>query len=147
MLDSIIKLRKHDFNEKWVEYLFNTNKKSVNYERINSIREISNKNVYNYVLRTLEILDNKKDKYDDRVVYYVLETLKWSEVSKCGSNEIRKEWKNKNIDLYELIPSTKDYSLTRKLIDKDKTIISPEEQIKYIDFLQRIWEQCWKTHC
>lgn len=43
---------------------------------------------------------------------------------------------DKNINLYELIPSTKDYSLTRKLIDKDKTIISPEEQIKYIDFLQ-----------
>ena len=100
MLDSVVKLREMNTSIRWVDYLVNTNKKNVNYERINSIREIDNKNVYNYVLRTLEILDNEKDKYDDKVIYYVEEALKWAEVSKCGSSKVRQEWKKKKINLY-----------------------------------------------
>ena len=43
--------------------------------------------------------------------------------------------KEKNIDLYEIVPSTIDYSLNRKLINKDECAWSLDEQVKYIIFL------------
>lgn len=43
--------------------------------------------------------------------------------------------KEKNIDLYEIVPSTIDYSLGRKLINKDEFAWSLNEQVKYIIFL------------
>lgn len=43
--------------------------------------------------------------------------------------------KEKNIDLYEIVPSTIDYSLGRKLVDKDECAWSLDDQVKYIIFL------------
>lgn len=43
--------------------------------------------------------------------------------------------KEKNIDLYEIVPSTVDYSLDRKLVDKDECVWSLDEQVNYIIFL------------
>ena len=43
--------------------------------------------------------------------------------------------KEKNIDLYEIVPSTIDYSLDRKLINKDECVWSLDDQVNYIVFL------------
>lgn len=43
--------------------------------------------------------------------------------------------KEKNIDLYEIVPSTIDYSLCRKLVDKDECVWSLDDQVNYIVFL------------
>lgn len=43
--------------------------------------------------------------------------------------------KEKNIDLYEIVPSTVDYSLDRKLVDKDECVWSLDDQVNYIIFL------------
>lgn len=43
--------------------------------------------------------------------------------------------KEKNIDLYEIVPSTVDYSLDRKLVDKDECAWSLDDQVNYIVFL------------
>lgn len=48
--------------------------------------------------------------------------------------------KEKNIDLYEIVPSTIDYSLDRKLIDKNECVWSLDDQINYIVFLIQSFE-------
>lgn len=100
MLDSIEILKRQDINEKWVKYLCQTKNKFINYERVDSLKKITNKNTYNYVMRTLEILDSEKNNYDREVIYYVEETLKWSEIAKGGTKEDIKKWKKNNFNLY-----------------------------------------------
>lgn len=43
--------------------------------------------------------------------------------------------KEKNIDLYEIVPSTIDYSLDRKLINKEECVWPLDDQVNYIVFL------------
>lgn len=115
MIESIKQLKNIDLNEKWVNYLYNTNRKVVNYERIDSLKNISFKESYNYVMRTLEILRDEEKNYERKIIYYVEETLKWSEVAKCGSKENIKIWKDKNINLFvHNIGSSEIYVLDNK---------------------------------
>ncbi len=89
---------KNRTNENWINYLVKTKEKNFNYERINSLTELSNKLVYNYVLNSFEVLETNK--VDEKVYYYVSETLKWMEVAKAGSSKDRKKWTVNNYDLY-----------------------------------------------
>jgi len=98
-MSALQELKKIDLNKKWINYIFNSDKKKINYERVNNLKSLSNKYVYNYVLKTLEILEEEKTKYNDKTIYLVEETLKWSEVAKCYNKNKIKEWKNKNINL------------------------------------------------
>ena len=100
MLKSLEQIKNIDLSQNWVKYLYNTKKKSVNFERIKSLKEINNKCTYNYVLKTLEILDSEKQNYSDYVVMLVEETLKWCEVSKCGDPKAIKTWKQNKFNLY-----------------------------------------------
>lgn len=84
--------------EKWEKYLLNTREKNYNVERLESIKSNSNKLVYEYVLRSLKILDEKH--VDEKTYYYVSETLKWMDVAKTGNSKERKQWKKKGYDLY-----------------------------------------------
>ena len=84
--------------EKWLEYLTDTKETNVNLERVNSIKEINNTYVYDYINRCLNYLEKTKC---NKIVYnYVKETLKWSDVSKTGSKKIRKKWKALGFDLF-----------------------------------------------
>lgn len=85
-------------NEKWKTYLYFSSIKNYNVEHLNSIKENSNKLVYEYVLRSLDILESKN--VNENIKYYVSETLKWMDVAKTGTNEIRKKWKKKGYNLY-----------------------------------------------
>lgn len=93
---------KNNLNEEWLSYLYNTKEKNYNILNVNSLKEINKHSVFNYVLRTLEILNRKNDgeNLEDDILYYVEETLKWSDVAKTGNKKIRKKWRNKNYDLF-----------------------------------------------
>lgn len=78
--------------EKWEEYLINTKEKNFNVERLKNLKENKSNLVYKYVLKCLSILDSEN--VSSEVYRYVSETIKWSEVSKCGSKEDIKKWKS-----------------------------------------------------
>ena len=88
--------------EEWLNYLYNTKEKKYNVLNVYSLKEINNHSVFNYVKRSLEILDNinNKNKLDKQTLYLVEETLKWQDVSKTGNKKIRKIWKEKGYNLY-----------------------------------------------
>ena len=89
-------------NELWLTYLYKTKEKNYNYLNVTSIKEITNHSVLNYCLKTLKILDeiNKEQKLSKDILYLVEETLKWSEVAKCGRKKDRLSWEKKGYDLY-----------------------------------------------
>ena len=84
--------------EKWEKYLLNTREKNYNIERLDSLKKNTNKLVYEYVLRSLKILDSKK--LDDKTYFYISEALKWMDVAKAGNTKERRKWKKKGYDLY-----------------------------------------------
>ena len=84
--------------DKWEKYLLNTREKNYNIERLDSIKKNTNKLVYEYVMRSLSILDTKK--IDEQTYFYVSESLKWMDVAKGGNSKERKKWKQKGYDLY-----------------------------------------------
>lgn len=89
-------------DEKWVSYLYNTVEKKYNVNNVTSLRQITKHSVMNYVIKTLQILDeiNCEQPIPEDILYWCEETLKWSEVSKTGSKKDRAEWKAKGYDLY-----------------------------------------------
>ncbi len=84
--------------EQWEKYLLNTREKNYNIERLDSVKKNSNKLVYEYVLRSLSILEDKN--VDKKTYYYVSEALKWMDVAKTGNSVERRKWKKKGYDLY-----------------------------------------------
>lgn len=104
MLKSLneIKMVKNGTKEIWLKYLFETTEKNYNILNVKSLKEITKHSVFNYILRTLEILDRLKNELnlEDDIVYYVEETLKWSDVSKTGDKKTRKIWKKNKYDLF-----------------------------------------------
>ena len=93
---------KINLNEDWIIYLYKTKEKNYNVNNVKSLNEINNHSVFNYVKRTLEVLNNivKEENIPNDVIYYVEETLKWSEVAKTGRKSDIKIWKNKKYDLF-----------------------------------------------
>lgn len=85
---------------KWLKYLSETDNIYVNAERVESIDTISGTETLKYVMRTLDILDEITADYEDKKTVFLIETvLKWSEVSKGGLIEERKEWIKKGYPL------------------------------------------------
>jgi len=84
-------------NEKWKSYLVNTKEKNINYERLESLKDNKSNLEYAYILRCLDILD--KENVNEDVYNLVSETLKWSDVSKCGTKEDRNKWKSLGFNL------------------------------------------------
>ena len=86
----------------WLNYLYNTTEKNYNILNIDSLKQINKHSVYNYVLRTLECLNdiNKKEHLDKDILYYVEETLRWSDVAKTGSKSTRRKWQKQKYDLF-----------------------------------------------
>lgn len=93
---------KENLNEEWLEYLYHTKEKNFNVLNVNSLKEINSHSVFNYVLKTIEVLNeiNKEKELDKDILYYVGETLKWCDVAKTGSKKVRSIWKKKKYDLY-----------------------------------------------
>ena len=98
-MSALQELKSLDFDKKWINYIYNSDKNKINYERVNNLKALSNKYVYNYVIKTLEILEEEKENYNENIIFLVEETLKWSEVAKCYNKDKIKEWKTKKINL------------------------------------------------
>lgn len=92
----------NDKSDNWVKYLYFTNEKNYNLNRIKSLKDITKKEVFNYVKRTLEILDKCIIEYklSNDEIFILEETLKWSDVAKCGYRYKRNEWENKGYNLF-----------------------------------------------
>lgn len=86
-------------NEKWLTYLSDTNEVNVNFERLNSLENLTNNLVLKYVEKTLLLLDGLET-ISSSSKRYIEETLKWSEVAKCGNVNTRNLWLSNNFNLY-----------------------------------------------
>lgn len=90
---------------KWLMFLAVTTADFYNAERLEKISEKSENEVLDYVLRTLDIYTNDKTHEIqnmpriEKIRHYIEETLKWSEVAKCGSKYYREEWLRKGYNL------------------------------------------------
>ena len=96
--------RKKDIpeNEAWLKHLKYTEQKSYNLRNVEDLSKVSNKSVLNYVMRTLEALEKNiaSGEYSKEEIKYVEDTLKWSEVAKCGNKTDRMKWTKKGYDLF-----------------------------------------------
>lgn len=101
----------------WEKYLTETKEKNYNYEHLENIKSNKSNLVYKYIMRCLDILE--KEKTTKEVYYYVSETIKWSDVSKCGSVADRKKWKKHGfiLDVHN-IGSSQIYELENKYYDE-----------------------------
>ena len=108
--------------EKWQSYLYYTEYRGVNIERVETVEQVSGKETLSYVLRTLKILD--QDLADGRLnkeEYKIIQTvLQWSEVSKGGNVRERESWRKKGyaLDIHNLA-SADIYREECALIRKD----------------------------
>lgn len=98
-------------NSPWLMFLYLTDCKNINLERVSSLKELENTNpVLNYVEKTLEILEEinisenpdteEKLSITPKEKIIVEEVLKWSEVSKCGMSHHRNKWEKSGINLF-----------------------------------------------
>ena len=82
----------------WLKYLTETDNIYVNAERVKSINAISGRETIEYVMRTLDILDELIA--DENTLKRIIsEVLKWSEVAKGGLEKERRTWKDKGYAL------------------------------------------------
>lgn len=116
-LNHINEVRNKDYsclkNEVWLKYLYVTRENNYNLEQIQSIKELESSNqVFDYVQRTLMILHVLKDGLREKEFMYVEETLKWSEVAKCGLPHQRELWMKQGINLFvHNVGSSQIYSM------------------------------------
>ncbi|WP_313129578.1 class I SAM-dependent methyltransferase [Anaerocolumna sp.] len=85
-------------SEKWLKYLALTSERSVNLERLNSLEEIRDNYVLNYVEKTLKALTTLQ--LSEYQIYIIEETLKWSEVAKSGIIHQRNQWIKRGYNLF-----------------------------------------------
>ena len=104
-IDSLIaieKLRTGDQSvlkhEKWLMYLSLTSESNINFERLNSLEEIKNNYVLNYVEKTLIAL-NSLELSEDKL-HIIEEVLKWSEIAKSGLTHHRNKWIKRGYNLF-----------------------------------------------
>ncbi len=102
MIKALEQMKKIDMDtENWLKYLYFTNEKNCNLNRIKSLKDISNRDTFNYVKKTLEILNDSVDLYHLSLLELNIleETLKWADVAKCGYKYQRQEWEKKGYNL------------------------------------------------
>lgn len=102
MIKSLEQMENIDLNAgNWLKYLYCTNEKNCNLNHIKSLSDISSKNVFNYVKKTLKILNDSIKLYNlsNFELFIIEETLKWADVAKCGYKYQRQEWDKKGYNL------------------------------------------------
>lgn len=103
MIQSLYEIKNPNENsELWVKYLFFTQETNYSLEKVNSLSDVSSKSVYLSVLKNLEILNQivLEKRIKEKNIFYVEETLKWSDVAKVGTKSKRREWLKKEYDLF-----------------------------------------------
>ena len=77
--------------------LLNTKEESFNLERLNSVKDLNSKLVYNSTMRCIKILEDINPENNNNIIY---ETLLWMDISKTGTKKERKKWIKNNYDLF-----------------------------------------------
>ncbi len=77
--------------------LLKTKEESFNLERLNSVKDLNSKLVYNSTMRCINILEDINPKKNKNIIY---ETLLWMDISKTGTKKERKKWIKNNYDLF-----------------------------------------------
>lgn len=85
-------------NEKWLRYIAFTTEQNINFERIDSLEELTSNYVLNYVEKTIKAAE--ENELDEKHKYIIEETLKWSEVAKVGLKHQRALWEKKGYNLF-----------------------------------------------
>ena len=83
----------------WLYYLCITQQNAVNVERVSAIKDITGQETLQYVLRTLALLDQCKDKLSTWQYHILERVLQWSEVAKGGLESQRSMWLEKGFPL------------------------------------------------
>lgn len=78
---------------KWMNYLESASEIKYNVAHVSSMQELGTNKVSQYVFRCLEIANGDLKILDSKYHKYVIRTLQWMDVSKCGSEEQRNIWK------------------------------------------------------
>lgn len=88
-------------SERWLAYLYYTEHRGVNVERVESVEEVSGRETLCYVFRTLDILEEDRSAglLTENEYALVRTTLQWSEVSKGGSIRERDGWRSRGYAL------------------------------------------------
>ena len=109
---------------KWLYYLCITEQNAVNVERVSAMKDITGTETLQYVLRSLELLEQCKDKLS-AWQYDVLEAvLQWSEVAKGGLEPQRKIWLEQGFPLaIHNLASAEIYRKETKESEKDRELI------------------------
>ena len=82
----------------WLVYLLSADRPYVNPERLESVENLNGNPVLDYVMRTLDILD-ERCRLEDRSYGLIRTVLCWSEVAKAGSETDRKRWRRRGYPL------------------------------------------------
>ncbi|MDI3410242.1 hypothetical protein QKW52_06870 [Bacillus sonorensis] len=100
-LETIEKLKNGDRHvlrhAEWLRYLFLTEERNVNLERIPSLEKMPSNPVLLYVENTLRILEQADIPEKEQDI--IEEVLIWSETAKCGQPHKRREWREKGFQL------------------------------------------------
>lgn len=112
-------------SEKWLQYLYYTENKGVNIERVEVVEEISGKETLSYVLKTLSILEKSRGELSPEEEGIVRKVLSWSEVAKGGSVKERESWRKKGyaLDIHN-IGSAEIYLEECEDNEEEKEIVS-----------------------
>lgn len=95
---------------RWLAYLTQTDNVYVNAERLERMRDVSGRETVEYVMRTLDVLDElfpegkagspeEENNYAADARQILREVLCWSEVAKGGLRKEREEWRRKGYPL------------------------------------------------
>lgn len=105
-------------DNKWLSYLYFTKENRLNLERVESIKDIQENFVLDYVEKTLMLCDSLD--IPDKHRRIVEEVLKWSEVSKCGLPHQRERWENLEFNLFvHNIGSSQIYAYEYGIVDSN----------------------------
>lgn len=99
LINSVHRKKDIPISAQWLNFLKYTKETAYNLKNVEDLTLVSNKSVLNYVKRTLLSLDNivSTNYYSEDEIKYVEDTLKWSEVAKCGNKTTRSKWIKKRI--------------------------------------------------
>ena len=113
---------------RWLYYLCITEQNAVNVERVSAMKDITGTETLQYVLRSLDLLEQNKDKLTASQFNILEEVLQWSEVAKGGLEAQRKIWQEKgyplaihNLASAEIYKEQADFPIENEGLVKDKS--------------------------
>ena len=77
----------------WLDYLKSASEIKYNVAHISAMRDLDTNKVAQYVSRCLEIANNDLKVIDPQYHKYIIRTLQWMDVAKCGSEKDRELWR------------------------------------------------------